>query len=97
MDHYDSSPGTVLRLRRGAHEFLRHYAAKAWEHEHKGERWEIVLPPEVEKLPSASATAPTPARKPSVSRMLPCTTWTSTPHAARSSSAPPSAKTATRT
>lgn len=51
MDHHDPSPGTLLRLRRGAHEFLRRYAAKAWEHEHDGGRWEILLPPEVARLP----------------------------------------------
>ncbi|TDB91009.1 hypothetical protein E1264_03145 [Actinomadura sp. KC216] len=50
MDH-DHSPGTLLRLRRGAHEFLRRYAATAWEHKHEGERWDLVLPPEVAKLP----------------------------------------------
>ncbi|TDD31208.1 hypothetical protein E1287_27205 [Actinomadura sp. KC06] len=51
MDHHDPSPGTLFRLRRGAHEFLRRYAAKAWEHEHNGERWDLVVPPEVAKLP----------------------------------------------
>jgi|SRR5437868_5834444 len=51
MDHQNPSSDTLLRLRRGAYEFLRRYAAKSWEHEHEGERWEIVLPPEVERLP----------------------------------------------
>ena len=43
--------GDVSRLRRGAHEFLRRHAARAWEHQHAGVRWDITLPPDVEGLP----------------------------------------------
>ena len=41
----------VSRLRRGAHEFLRRHAARAWEHQHDGVRWDITLPPDVTSLP----------------------------------------------
>jgi len=41
----------VSRLRRGAHEFLRRHAARAWEHQHAGVRWDITLPPDVAALP----------------------------------------------
>ena len=41
----------VSRLRRGAHEFLRRHAARAWEHQHDGVRWDITLPPDVAALP----------------------------------------------
>jgi hypothetical protein len=39
------------RLRRGAHGFLRSYAAQAWAHENEYGRWEITLPPDVAVLP----------------------------------------------
>src|SRR5579859_7473439 len=41
----------LSRLRRGAHEFLRRHAARAWEHQHAGVRWDITLPPDVAALP----------------------------------------------
>ena len=41
----------VSRLRRGAHEFLRRHAARAWEHQHDGVRWDITLPPDLAALP----------------------------------------------
>jgi hypothetical protein len=41
----------VSRLRRGAHEFLRRHAARAWEHQHDGIRWDITLPPDLAALP----------------------------------------------
>jgi hypothetical protein len=41
----------LSRLRRGAHEFLRRHAARAWEHQHDGVRWDITLPPDVAGLP----------------------------------------------
>ncbi|HTT50490.1 MAG TPA: hypothetical protein VMH35_03700 [Streptosporangiaceae bacterium] len=41
----------VSRLRRGGHEFLRRHAARAWEHQHDGVRWDITLPPDVAALP----------------------------------------------
>ena len=41
----------LSRLRRGAHEFLRRYAVRAWEHQHDGVRWDITLPPDVAGLP----------------------------------------------
>jgi hypothetical protein len=41
----------VSRLRRGAHEFLRRHAARAWEHQDDGVRWDITLPPDVTALP----------------------------------------------
>src|SRR5215469_8105104 len=41
----------VSWLRRGAHEFLRRHAARAWEHQHDGARWEITLPPDLAGLP----------------------------------------------
>ncbi|MGH3156270.1 MAG: hypothetical protein ACRDNF_06815 [Streptosporangiaceae bacterium] len=41
----------LLRLRRGAHEFLRRHAARAWAHENEHGRWEITLPPDVAALP----------------------------------------------
>jgi hypothetical protein len=44
--------GDLSRLRQGAHEFLRRYAARAWEHEHDGARWDITLPPDVAALPA---------------------------------------------
>lgn len=49
-DHYFPA-GDLPRLRRGAHEFLRHRAALAWAHQHGGDRWEITLPPDVAALP----------------------------------------------
>ena len=48
-DH--DSPGDLHHLRRGAHEFLRRYAAHAWVYHHGGERWEITLPPDTAALP----------------------------------------------
>jgi len=41
----------LSRLRRSAHEFLRRHAARAWEHQHDGVRWDITLPPDVAGLP----------------------------------------------
>lgn len=38
----------VSRLRRGAHAFLRRYAAPAWEQQ---DGWEIFVPPEIDRLP----------------------------------------------
>jgi|HubBroStandDraft_1064217.scaffolds.fasta_scaffold62506_2 hypothetical protein len=51
MDDHQSCADEVLRLRRGAHEFLQRHAARAWAHQHDGARWEILLPPEVAVLP----------------------------------------------
>lgn len=41
----------LSRLRRGAHEFLRRHAARAWEHQHDGAGWDITVPPDVAGLP----------------------------------------------
>jgi hypothetical protein len=41
----------LSRLRRGAHAFLRRHAAHAWAHEDGGQRWELILPPDVAALP----------------------------------------------
>src|SRR5260221_5151813 len=49
-DHGFLAP-ELSRLRRGAHEFLRRHAARAWEHQHAGVRWDITLPPDVAGLP----------------------------------------------
>jgi hypothetical protein len=51
MCHRDLSPQDLPRLRRGAYEFLRRYAARAWEFRRGDDRWGIDLPPEVEALP----------------------------------------------
>jgi hypothetical protein len=51
MRDRDPSPQDLPRLRRNAYEFLRRYAAVAWEERHGDNRWEIDLPPEVEALP----------------------------------------------
>src|ERR1035441_6760803 len=47
----DFPPRDLPRLRRGAYQFLRRYAALAWQFQHDGNRWEITLPPEVAALP----------------------------------------------
>jgi hypothetical protein len=52
MGGHDFLAGDLSRLRRGAHEFLRRYAARAWEHQHDGVRWDITLPPDVASLPA---------------------------------------------
>src|SRR5208337_4049566 len=51
MTDHDDSPGGLLRLRRGAHGFLRQNAALAWMYRHGGDRWEILLPPDTAALP----------------------------------------------
>jgi hypothetical protein len=47
----DFSPGDLPRLRRGAYQFVRRYAALAWQFQHDGNRWEITLPPDVAARP----------------------------------------------
>jgi hypothetical protein len=51
MGDQDFSPHDLLRLRRGAHQFLRRHAALAWDFQPSGDRWEILLPPDVAALP----------------------------------------------
>lgn len=51
MGDHEFSPDDLPRLRRGAHEFLRQHAARAWEHQDDGDQWEITLPPDVAALP----------------------------------------------
>lgn len=51
MGDREFSADDLPRLRRGAHEFLRRHAARAWEHQYYGDRWEITLPPDVAALP----------------------------------------------
>jgi len=52
MGDHDFLAWDLSRLRRGAHEFLRRYAARAWDHQHDGVRWDITLPPDVAGLPA---------------------------------------------
>lgn len=49
-DHGSLAAAELSRLRRGAHAFLRRHAARAWEHQHDGVRWDITLPPDVAGL-----------------------------------------------
>jgi hypothetical protein len=51
MADHEFSPGDLPRLRRGAYEFMRRHAARAWEHHYDGARWAITLPPDVAALP----------------------------------------------
>ncbi len=68
MGDYDFLAGDLSRLRQGAHEFLRRYAARAWDHEHDGVRWDITLPPDVAGLPRMSGSGCTPGKRPAGSR-----------------------------
>jgi hypothetical protein len=45
MGDHDPLGGNLSRLRRGVHEFLRRYAARAWERQYDGVGWDITLPP----------------------------------------------------
>ncbi len=51
MSEHDLLAADLSRLRQGAHQFLRRHAARAWEHQHDGARWDITLPPGVASLP----------------------------------------------
>lgn len=51
MSDHGLMAAELSRLRRGAHEFLRRHAARAWEHQHDGIRWDITLPPDLAALP----------------------------------------------
>ncbi len=52
MGDREFSADDLPRLRCGAHEFARRHAARAWEHQYHGDRWEITLPPDVAALPA---------------------------------------------
>lgn len=51
MADHDIPAVELSRLRRDAHAFLRRHAAHAWQHQHDGIRWDIILPPDVAGLP----------------------------------------------
>jgi hypothetical protein len=51
MEEHNFPAASLLHLRRGTHKFLRQRAARAWEHEFDGDRWQITLPPDVAALP----------------------------------------------